>query len=280
MDETIAKKIADESGYKRADRILLNREFVSCGFRNISDSRKNVKKKFLTLIYILEGTGQYKEKSSSWDLKAGDILIRPTDIEHSLLRNKKEDWVEFFCFIPATAANFFLESHLSSTEVILNQLQPTPDLIDDMLELIQAIETSQSHEEDAIYFALHSFYIKIKNRLKKEGQEVKGLADIIKVCKIIEESPEQKWTNELMAEKAEMGVENFRKIFKINIGCPPGEYVIRCRLEKSKELLITTDHSCEKIAELMNYPDQATFTRQFKKYTGLPPNKFRQAMYS
>ncbi|MBT9776397.1 helix-turn-helix domain-containing protein [Clostridium sp. MCC353] len=55
----------------------------------------------------------------------------------------------------------------------------------------------------------------------------------------------------------------------------PGEYIIRYRLEKSKEFL-HQNHTVEEAAFLSGYSNQAHFSRIFKQRTGLTPKQYQK----
>lgn len=48
------------------------------------------------------------------------------------------------------------------------------------------------------------------------------------------------------------------------------------RIGEAQTLLITTDLSITRIAEMVGYDTQSYFNLQFTKNVGMPPNKFRQ----
>ena len=46
-------------------------------------------------------------------------------------------------------------------------------------------------------------------------------------------------------------------------------------LEKARELLVNTEDTIEAVAEKVGYNNSYSFTRFFKKYTGVTPNAYR-----
>jgi len=67
------------------------------------------------------------------------------------------------------------------------------------------------------------------------------------------------------------------KIFKEEFGETINQYMIRIRMEKSKELLLTTDLKIFEIAEQVGYSNNNYFSYAFKKYTNMSPNAFRDS---
>ncbi|RXZ79200.1 helix-turn-helix domain-containing protein [Paenibacillaceae bacterium] len=63
--------------------------------------------------------------------------------------------------------------------------------------------------------------------------------------------------------------------FKEQTGRSPMEYVIKLRMDKSQELLLTTDATLREVAAHVGYPDLFYFNRMFKKTFGAAPGHFR-----
>ena len=67
----------------------------------------------------------------------------------------------------------------------------------------------------------------------------------------------------------------FTTIFTKAVGMSPQEYIIKCRLEASCNLLTHTNLSVQAIAAKVGYDDQLTFSKLFKRHYGVSPTKFR-----
>jgi len=67
------------------------------------------------------------------------------------------------------------------------------------------------------------------------------------------------------------------KIFKEVMGDSPINYLIQIRLSKSKELLENSKLSIKTISKMVGYDDPYYFSKLYKKYYGISPNKSRKA---
>nr|WP_243145844.1 AraC family transcriptional regulator [Clostridium chromiireducens] len=67
------------------------------------------------------------------------------------------------------------------------------------------------------------------------------------------------------------------KVFKEKTGESPINYLINLRLEKAKDLLISTESPIKSIAQSVGYSDAYYFSKLFKKYYGHSPYKYRLA---
>lgn len=64
-------------------------------------------------------------------------------------------------------------------------------------------------------------------------------------------------------------------VFKKQMGKSPSEYIIELKLQLAKNMLDSTNMSIKQISEHIGYNDQYFFSRLFKKYLGISPQKYR-----
>ena len=66
--------------------------------------------------------------------------------------------------------------------------------------------------------------------------------------------------------------------FRRRYGCTVGEYIRRLRIEFACRQIATSEDSLVKIALNAGFPDQANFSRTFKRCTGKTPTEFRNTV--
>jgi AraC family transcriptional regulator len=81
---------------------------------------------------------------------------------------------------------------------------------------------------------------------------------------------------EAMAEIAHLSPYHFARTFRRVTGVPPGEFLGALRLERAKELLLTTDLSVSEVCFEVGYNSLGTFTSRFTRLVGLPPGRLRR----
>ena len=78
-----------------------------------------------------------------------------------------------------------------------------------------------------------------------------------------------------LARDAFVSPDHFRRLFKERTGITPKAWIIRCRIQKAKGLLLGSDYTIERIAELCGFQNVFFFSRQFKEKAGIPPSVYR-----
>ncbi|MCU6710223.1 AraC family transcriptional regulator [Paenibacillus sp. J5C_2022] len=81
---------------------------------------------------------------------------------------------------------------------------------------------------------------------------------------------------QLVAERFGMSEVPFGQAFKREVGVAFSDYLLACRMEKGKQLLLETDMKVADIAEHLRYNNSQNFIRIFKRTTGMTPGQFRK----
>ena len=79
-----------------------------------------------------------------------------------------------------------------------------------------------------------------------------------------------------LATLAKMSPSHFSKLFKISLGVSPYQFVLRERIERSKNLLRGSEARIMEIAFQVGFETQAHFTTAFRNLVGITPKEFRR----
>jgi AraC-like DNA-binding protein len=103
---------------------------------------------------------------------------------------------------------------------------------------------------------------------------LKSRRNIFKVERYIKENYTNDINVEQLAEMADLSLCYFVTVFKTVIGKSPKDYLIDCRIEQAKQLLIETEHNVTEVAALVGYDDASYFSNLFKQREGVSPSEF------
>ncbi len=93
----------------------------------------------------------------------------------------------------------------------------------------------------------------------------------------IHETPEKRWTLELLGRTAAMSRTNFAERFRDAVGETPVQYLTNWRLLNARQLLTESRLSLDRIAERVGYESAASFSRAFKRNVGTSPGSYRRS---
>ncbi len=130
-------------------------------------------------------------------------------------------------------------------------------------------QESKNMKKNLIDFAL-SCIDKIQN--VKESRHRKIIKDAITYI-------EKNYANQILlsdiAEVCGISPNYFCKIFKEETGKSFVDFLNELRINKAKELLLSTNLKSYEVAEKVGFSDYKYFSMIFKKYTGVSPRKFK-----
>jgi len=110
-----------------------------------------------------------------------------------------------------------------------------------------------------------------KHNLNKMGSLIKKVVDYIK---------ENYHSGEIslsdISEKFFVSPSYLSRLFKKETGKNLSDFINEYRIEKAKQLLITTDLKTYEVADRVGIPDPHYFSRLFKRYTGYSPSEYKE----
>lgn len=77
-----------------------------------------------------------------------------------------------------------------------------------------------------------------------------------------------------LAKLSGRSLSTFNRDFKKSFGMPPHSWLLKQRLQKAKEILVSTTRKPSDLYLELGFKDLAHFSRTFKKEFGVPPSKF------
>lgn len=84
------------------------------------------------------------------------------------------------------------------------------------------------------------------------------------------------FTVESLARLCGLSRSYFSRAFKVSLGLPPHRWLMRCRIQRARDMLERTDDGIAAIALGCGFADQSHFTRIFRATTGSSPAAWRR----
>lgn len=151
------------------------------------------------------------------------------------------------------------------------------NLFDSVLkEFINPTETSVLLMKAYVLEILDLLYKEIKNPLLNTANPDASNSAVKKAVKYIRSNLDQRLDLKILGEVAGFSPNHFHKIFHEAMGITPNSYITKLRMEKAKELLVTSVLPVYQIAVDCGFENIPYFTYIFKKQIGICPAEFRK----
>jgi AraC-like DNA-binding protein len=102
--------------------------------------------------------------------------------------------------------------------------------------------------------------------------------DIGPALALMHSHPGRPWTISSLAETVAMSRTAFSSRFTEEVGMPPGQYLLECRMHEASALLAEGRLSMDEIAMRTGYESASAFSKAFKRWAGRVPSDYRRAM--
>lgn len=226
------------------------------------------------IVLILRGRGIYVDRTGiEYPLRAGSCFQRFAGVPHTTRIDPASGWIECFLQLGRSMAALLESCAVADQERPVLHSAVTPGLLERLLALRDSFRNSADAE------------------LIRQLPEILELAQRM----LAEESPEQTDDRKKLLDQAcaylgtefrrdgdlkefcrrhGCGYENFRKLFKAELGISPHRYRIRRRLDAACALLNNSELSIATIAERLGYSSPYEFSAQFKRHLGCPPSEY------
>jgi AraC family transcriptional regulator len=214
----------------------------------------------------------------------GDIFVLPKQVQ---FRERFEGAIDYILLFldadwVATVAQEALDP--DHVEILPHFPQPDPFIYQTGLLLKSAIEAKGSFNQlygETLALALavnllqHYTGRKTSRKLAALNPVVSSRSKLEAIADYIQIHCDRNLSLIELANLAQMSLYYFARSFKQQIGLSPHQYLIRCRVERAKALLLQNELTVVEVAHRVGFADQSHLNRHFKQLTGLAPRQWR-----
>ena len=277
MDET---KLYSKTGWNKKD--------PSIHIFRMSTKKEDPKHThdFIEIVYVCDGIANHCVNGVEYELKRGDLLFINYGATHSFKPNGEVTYIRLV-FYPETIEehvslqNAFGVLTLTAFQEIFNEdhgviafLGTARTEIEELLNsMLKESEGSQILREMALDAYMELLILKL---IRKVSGEIDGDDIWPDISRYIEENLDQDLSLSALSKKCFYNPSYFSRIFRERYSIPLSEYVMQKRIEKAKDLLLTTDCAINKIALMVGFNNKSFFYKVFYKFYGTTPLQCRK----
>lgn len=232
-----------------------------------------------TGVYILRGTGSFVDAThTAHRVAAGSFCQHLPGGTHSLTPDFDGRWAEAYLSMDGSLYTTLATIGLvNSARAVLR-----PGLDAGLVERFERIlaDLQQLPDGELLQTAVRYHDLLAQaHRLDRTGRADDRHTRLIEAaCRALADHPERRVCLPGVSEQLGISYERFRKLFAEHMGVSPGEYRIRRRIDRARELIVQEQMSNKQLAYALGYPDPFTFSKQFRRVVGESPASFRRRM--
>lgn len=230
------------------------------------------------VLYITKGKGIFEsEITGIRRISAGDVFILFPGVWHRFKPDNDSGWDEYWVEFNGDLIKHYRSKEYLNPENPVISIGIEGEIAGNFLKILELIKK----EKPGFQYIASGILLQILGQMfaskKYHSFEGKEIEEKIKQAKLaILENLSHTIMQEELAKSVGLGYSLFRKKFKEYTGVSPARYQIGLRMNKAKDLLITSNLSLKEIAHNLGFETADYFFRLFRQKTGVTPSDFRE----
>lgn len=267
--------------------------FIQYGYHDF-DMPEHFHYDFFELVIVLNGTATHIINSEESFIKKGDVFVFNGDVSHGYkdpqnfkiinIMYKPERMIDVGNDLkksPGYQALFVLEPFYRKDHRFSNTLSLPISGLEYVAELGASIDEEYKSMSQGYQTMIYARFMEMVVYLSRQydiqtEHSQNNFIQFAKAVSFMEDNYLNSIKLEELADKANLSIRHFNRLFKENYKTTPIDYIIKLRLEHACHLLKKSTCSITEIAVKSGFDDSNYFTRQFSKYIGITPKEYRR----
>ena len=223
----------------------------------------------LLMVCTISGKGFLEYKGRNYMLGVGDVFIIDC-YEFQRYGAYEKNWD--FIFVHLNKKEIIMPYYEAITEGGTSALFHYPAFKKECWDRVA--ECIKSNDMDGMYKTSVSVINLMLNLLLVNKTRIPE--NFSRISGYMREHFNERINIDVLAESALLSKYHFIRRFKKYYGTTPHEYMVLCRIDNAKNLLINTENTIEEIAEVCGFSSLSAFSLCFKNSVGINPTEFRK----
>ncbi len=227
--------------------------------------------------YFTAGKGQYRDASNfRHTIQPGTLLLRVPWVKHTMEFEPERETALYSIGMPVEQLHCWQKLGIVSENRIAADLGLRSTVVNAITRRMDELRTTPLSALPLLGQRIQDFAA----QLFWEAQQNRGMLEpeslIDAACQLLQSEMEQRLAMPEVAEALGVSYSRFRRLFREYMHMSPGEYRIRCRIDRARTLLAIPEIPLMELAEQLGYPDYYSFSKQFKRFTGVSPTAYQK----
>lgn len=286
---------APNTGWKSAPRINISpstfgvADFLHLGRYNYVQAERGLRPHrhpgAMEICYLVRGRQTYEVSGEHFALTGGDLFVTFPGEVHSTAQLPQEKGVLYWIILRLSGTRRFLGLPGPEAAALEDSLRSLPSRMfrgnRHLASLLDGLMQTGLAEPDPLTplrlrAQLIAYLLEViasaGEKPTAHGSRAKPLG---KVLSHIRNNLDEPLTIPELAAIAGLSIPQFQNRFKRQFGVPPGEYVLRAKLEEACHRLRNTDQSITRIGLDLGFGSSQYFATTFRKFTLRTPSGYR-----
>ena len=273
------KPYVDLTDFPAIYSIQMNNCGVKQNYPVRQDTYRPAGRKDYSLLYVADGWIQVSHEGRLIQLKTGQCILYMPGTESLNIFSMDGHPTVYYAYFTGTAIRETMDLFGADASMIFRVEYSTSlrTLFHQMVHLfrpLKALNGRQPINKPGI----NGLLLQIIDLLLQSNNSQKNMenSQLLPAVNYLMEHFHEPITLEECADTVQLSVGRFGHLFTGYYGISPHRFLVSLRLDESKDLLVNSDMSINRIAERVGFFDPCYFSRLFKKYTGCTPKEYRE----
>lgn len=246
---------------------------------------------YYEIYFFLEGDLSYQIGKNVYPLKYGDICLIPPGVFHRpqfldwdhpyrrIVLWLSPDYLKHLLESQSDIAYCFNESDQMNCHHFSTDFSTAQIVFGKLIDIIEEHQRRAAFHQDMLDCYITSLLLSI-NRIVYQKQQpsanVKQRFLLSNICDYINEHLDEDLSLDALAREFYVSKYHISHVFKDNMGMPVHKYLLRKRLDASKNSILS-GVPLHEVAQTFGFKDYTSFFRAFKKEFGMAPKEFKDS---
>lgn len=229
---------------------------------------------YFILHYVIKGNGVIDVDGKKYPFKAGDIFLVPPNIKVAYSADKIDPceyyWVAYNGLM---AAELTIKAGLNTNNIFVI----TPKHSEKIHALLKDMNDMTSDYSNVVYSSLGNLYVLFSYLISTDDEAISNeKSHVRKAIEYLELHYQENLKINDLCKLLLLDRTYLYRLFKSQTGLSIKEYLTDLRIEKAKELLISTNQPVHLVSSLVGYANTLSFSNAFKLKEGMTPGSYRR----